>query len=104
MAVNKEKPKHSHYTGGASNADKADLSARLAPLEKQKDIAAQQSRNNGGVIVVDAASLKLPAKDMSDEQTTSIFRPDPLALVILIFAAAFIVFIAWQISTMPPPD
>ena len=104
MAIKKNGHQHQHYTGGTEHASAAELSARLAPPEEKAGAAAistSQGNNNGGAITVDTGSLKLP-KDFIEpnKETSSMFRPEPVVLVILILALAFIAFIAWQISLM----
>ena len=109
MAIKKNGHPHQHYAGGKEHADAAELSARLAPPEEKAGAGgaaaapASQSKNNGGAIIVDTGSLKFP-KDFVDpsKETSSMFRPEPVLLVILILALAFIAFIAWQISLMEP--
>ena len=105
MAIKKNGHPHQHYAGGKEPASAAELSARLAPPEEKAGAgaAASQGKNNGGAIIVDTGSLKLP-KDFVDpsKETSSMFRPAPVVLVILILALAFIAFIAWQISLMEP--
>ena len=107
MAIKKNGHQHQHYAGGKEHANAAELSARLAPPEeKAGTIAASTSQgnnNNGGAIIVDTGSLKFP-KDFVDpsKEATGMFRPEPVVLVILILALAFIAFIAWRISLMEP--
>ena len=89
--------------------DTAQLAAQLAPLEeliKNKGQTQEKPVDATGQtdsIVVDKNSLKLP-KEMLEEsnQGKNIWRLEPVAVVILVVALAFIAFIAWQISLMPP--
>ena len=104
MAIKKNGHQHQHYAGGKEHTNAAELSARLAPPEEKAGAVAastSQGNNNGGAIIVDTGSLKFP-KDFVDpsKETASMFRPEPVVLVILILALAFIAFIAWQISLM----
>ena len=105
MAIKKNGHQHEHYTGGKEPASTAELSARLAPPEEKTGAAAisnsQGNNNNGGAITVDTGSLKLPTDFIEpSKETSKMFRPEPVVLVILILALAFIAFIAWQISLM----
>ena len=83
-----------------------ELAAQLAPLEEQTAGRGKQAgaNNNGGAIVVDAGAVKLP-EGITEEgkKERLILGFEPLVLVILATAVAFIIFIAWQISQMPMP-
>ena len=82
---------------GKRNAD------LLAPPEERKDLSAGKNSNNNGVLVVDTGELKLPGDFTEKEDKKSRFMGlEPVALVILIFALAFIAFITYLISTEPP--
>jgi hypothetical protein len=109
--------KHKPYQRGRKKGDTAKLAARLAPLEEQDTRAAQKQgrhvrdSNNGlsqenGAIIVDTNNLNLPKgiNDERDEGGKKFFGIEPLVLFILSGMLAFIVFIAWQISQMPPPE
>ncbi len=103
MAVEKRPPDQS-ADAGEQTADTAELAARLAPPEEQSEgIVAHPGSNNGGVIIVDTGSLKLPQGMIEAEKgMTRALRPHPIVIVILCVALAFIAFIAWLISGMPP--
>jgi hypothetical protein len=79
----------------------ADVAAQLAPLEEQT-AARKSGATNGGSIVVDTGMLKLPEGLVEEkEQKKLILGFEPVVLFIIVFAVAFILFIAWQISRMP---
>ena len=49
-------------------------------------------------------NANLPAKLVEDEREgADIFRLDPIVVAILVLMLAFIAFVAWQITLMPPP-
>jgi hypothetical protein len=94
--------------------DTAQLAARLAPLEElDKTSAAKQLSSSPhlrdptadphyGAIVVDNDSLNLPKDIMEGSGGETFLGMEPVVLVILAVMLAFIAFIAWQISLMPP--
>lgn len=101
---------------GRRKGDTARLAARLAPLEEQETRAAERQDGHGrgankgasqenGAIIVDANNLNLPKgiNDEREEGGQKLFGIEPLVLFILGGMLAFIIFIAWQISRMPPP-
>ncbi|MCA1816156.1 MAG: hypothetical protein LC746_07060 [Acidobacteria bacterium] len=83
-----------------------ELAAQLAPLEEQTAARGKRAgaNNNGGAIVVDERSVKLP-EGLADGKGEArlVLGFEPVVLVILAFAAAFIIFVAWQISQMKLP-
>src|SRR5688572_29636327 len=84
MAVEKRPPDHSN-DAGERTANAAELAARLAPPEEQAEATvAHPGSNNGGSIIVDTGSLKLP-KGMieAEKETTRALRPHPVVIVIL---------------------
>ena len=93
---------HDHLHLIAHEGDAEELAARLTPLEERPG---GEHLNDGGAIVVDTAQLKLP-KDFADSrgQESRLFGLDPLGIIILVFALAFIGFIAYLISIEPPPQ
>ena len=105
MAVKKEKRRwHSHYTG-RKRRDTASLSEMLAPLEEQNPAKAirQGKKNHDGAIVVNSSNVKMPADFVEAEnERARILGLEPVVLVILLAALAFILFIAYLISTEPP--
>jgi hypothetical protein len=83
-------------------------SARLAPLEETKGFrqSAQHDGNHSArdTIRVGSASIKMPEQLIAEERDAAdTFRPHPVVVVIVALALAFIAFIAWQITLMPPP-
>ena len=92
----------------------AQLAAQLAPLEEQDtQTAAKQIGSAGdtgntraddafGAIVVDQHDMSLPKDMLEGGGEKTYLGMEPVVLVILVFMLAFIVFIAWQISGMPP--
>ncbi|MCA1556833.1 MAG: hypothetical protein LC747_09115 [Acidobacteria bacterium] len=100
--------------------DTASLAAQLAPLEEQDERAAQKQQpganghgsGKGGLIqdhgslIVDTENLNIP-KSLGGSGTGEekhFLGIEPVVLVILIGALAFVAFIAWQISLMPPVE
>jgi hypothetical protein len=95
-----------HWPGGRHEHEE-NAAARLAPLEEtdafkdsqQKDSSA---RTPDDTIRVGGASVQMPESLAEDEREgASVFRPEPVALVILLVMLAFIAFVAWQITLMP---
>ncbi|HEV7797644.1 MAG TPA: hypothetical protein VGO73_05790 [Pyrinomonadaceae bacterium] len=94
--------------------DTAQLAAQLAPLEElDKNGAAKQlgiSPHLGdphddphyGAIVVDNEGLHIPKDIMEGGDEKTYFGMEPVVLVILGVMLAFIAFVAWQISQLPP--
>ncbi len=113
----KHKPTHPAYQRGKQKGDTSKLAAQLAPLEEQDARAAQKqgsrerNQKNGasqenGAIIIDTNTLNLP-KGINHEHAEGgrkFFGIEPLVLFILGGVLAFIIFIAWQISRMPPPE
>jgi hypothetical protein len=78
-----------------------DVAAQLAPLEEQT-AARKSGANNGGAIVVDTGTLKLPEGLAGEEEKKGLILGfEPVVFAIIMLALAFIIFIAWQISQMP---
>ena len=94
--------------------DTVQLAAQLAPLEEQKrpNSAEQGDSVHGatedgatqeyGAIVVGNEGVRLHEDIMEGRASKGFLGMEPVVLVILIFMLAFIGFIAWQISLMPP--
>jgi hypothetical protein len=90
--------------------DTAQLAAQLAPLEEQDKRVAKDDDFGGavrhtvahqetGAIVVERDSLSV-SRDLR-QQSKGVVGLEPVVIVILCLALAFIGFIAWQISLMP---
>jgi hypothetical protein len=89
---------HAHGDDGAAE--------RLTPLEETEAFADSQQKDSehaaDDTIRVDSASVQMPESFVEEEREgASIFRLEPVAVFILIFALAFMAFVAWQISFMP---
>jgi hypothetical protein len=93
-------------------ADNVQIAASLAPLEEQGErTGASQpgsaknivSSDSGfAAIVVDADDVNLSQDIMQRPPEKTFLGMEPVVLFILGFMLAFIAFIAWQISQMPP--
>jgi len=92
--------------GGKKRRDPEDLAARLAPLEETPEFQSSEQQDAGkranDTIRIDRQSVRVPEYLGEEERDIeSTFRVDAPVVVILVFFAAFIAFIAWQISLMP---
>ena len=82
----------------------------LAPLEELKpEAAGPQQPGNGDYhdapIRVDSKSVKMPERLLDEDEPRKglrVFRLEPLVLVIVALMLAFMAFVAWQITLMPP--
>jgi hypothetical protein len=96
----------SHHQGHDGD-DHHDVAQRLTPLEETeafKDSPQSEAQPGGAddTIRVDSKSVHMPEHLVDDEREgASIFRLEPVAVVILLAMLAFIAFIAWQITLMP---
>jgi hypothetical protein len=92
---------HNPVQGSSDGAShKAD---QLAPPEEREGKHALRNSNNEGLMGVDTGELKLPKEFTEKEEgKPRFFRLEPVALVILIFALAFIAFITYLISIDSP--
>ena len=86
--------------------DTTQLAAQLAPLEEQKTPGRQGGIHPGatqeaGAIVVNE-NVTLHEDIMEGRVAHGFLGMEPVVLVILGFMLAFIAFIAWQISRIPP--
>ncbi|MDQ3584298.1 MAG: hypothetical protein M3407_00840 [Acidobacteriota bacterium] len=107
MAVkNKKKRRLWHRPDNRKEKDDlTEIAAQLAPLEEIHESLnpTAHPNNNGGAIWLDTGALNLPkGLGEEDDARSSLWRPEPVILAILLIALAFIAFIAWQISLMPP--
>jgi hypothetical protein len=100
MAVKKKRRRHKHYTGH-EEGDAAELSERLAPPEEQ-DAKAVQPFPTDDTIILDTGKLKI-SRTLLDEETGRLFHFEPVIVVILFLALAYIAFIAYLIHQMPAP-
>jgi hypothetical protein len=100
MAVKRNRKKR-HNAVQASSDEGIEKAAQLAPLEERR--SNRQNSNNGGVITVDTGKLKFPSDftEQGDDES-GLFGLEPVTIVILTFALAFIAFIAYLISIEPP--
>ena len=82
-------------------ADTAQIAASLAPPEEQGE---QTSASDSGfaAIVVDADDVNLSQDIIQRPPEKTFLGMEPVVLAILGFMLAFIAFITWQISLMPP--
>lgn len=100
--------------GKRKKGDTARLAAQLAPLEELARAGAAttvgSSPHSGepnldphyGAIVVDNENLHVPQDIMEGGDEKTYLGMEPVVLVILGVMLAFIAFIAWQITLMPP--
>ena len=101
MAV-KRKSRRRHNPVQASSDEGLEKAAQLAPLEERTGKSVHQNSNTDGVISVDTGDLKLPTEFTEKEEGKSgLFGLEPVTIVILAFALAFIAFIAYLISIEP---
>ncbi|MGH9971613.1 MAG: hypothetical protein ACREBG_27980 [Pyrinomonadaceae bacterium] len=99
------------HRGRTRKGDTRELANQLAPLEEQarqkQSVESQTSKKGAanvepGAIVVDNDNLII-AKDIAEGPGgKNLLGIEPVVLVILGVVLAFVAFIAWQISKMPP--
>lgn len=94
--------------------DTIQLAAQLAPLEEQKRREAQDQGHDDhggsqggatqeyGAIVIGNEAVHLHEDLMEGRVRSGFLGMEPVVLAILALMLAFIAFIAWQISLMPP--
>ena len=108
MAIRRRRHKHGRE-GRKKHTD--ELSAMLAPLEElMPEAAAPPAQHVNGdyhdaTIRVDSSSVKAPEQLLEEDEPREglrVFRLEPLVIVILSIMLAFIAFVAWQITKMPP--
>ena len=117
MAVSKQKRKRRkgwktgrlHWPGSEHDGhDHAGMAERLKPLEETEEFkdSPQTDERPGAAddtIRVDSSTVPMPENFVEEaREGASIFRLEPVVLVILGVMLAFIGFIAWQITLMPP--
>jgi hypothetical protein len=100
--------------GRRKKGDTAQLAAQLAPLEELAgtDAPAQAGSSpqfgkteldpHYGAIVVDNENLHVPEDIMEGGNEKTYLGMEPVVLVIVGVLLAFIAFIAWQITLLPP--
>ncbi len=97
-----------HWPGTDHDHDHhPDEAERLKPLEETrgfKDSAQIDSDSQAkDTIRVDAKSVPMPEHLLEDEREGSgIFRLEPVVVFVIVTMLAFIAFVAWQITLMPP--
>lgn len=106
MAVTKKwKTGQLHWPGSRRGHEK-NMAERLTPLEETEEFGRSHQSDGKGLvddtIHVDSSSVRLPEHLVEDEREgASVFRLEPVVLVILAIMIAFIAFVAWQITLMP---
>jgi hypothetical protein len=99
VSKGKRRKRHEHdHLLVPHQGEPQDLAALLTPPEE----AQQRDSNNGGSIVVDTSAVNLP-RDFTEreEKKGLLFGLEPIGVIILAFALAFILFIAYLISLEP---
>ncbi|MFY9619613.1 MAG: hypothetical protein WAM70_01775 [Pyrinomonadaceae bacterium] len=90
------------------SGDTRELAAQLAPLEELSERSeastngSQLVAQENGAIVVGAEQTELAKEVVAAEERNGALGLEPVVIVIVGLLLAFIVFIAWQISRMPP--
>jgi hypothetical protein len=97
-----------HWPGSEHDGhDHADMAERLKPLEETEEFkeSSQTDESPGAAldtIRIDNKSIPMPEQLVEEEREgASIFRLEPVVLVILVSMLAFIAFVAWQVTLMP---
>jgi hypothetical protein len=102
MAVKRESRREHNPVQVSSDGASRKADQLAPPEERAGNQALQNSKNEGVMTVPDTGELKLPKEFTEREEERSRFLGlEPVALVILIFALAFIAFIAYLISIEP---
>ena len=102
MAVKRKSEDH-HDPIKATSDEGLEKAAQLAPLEELAGKSGRQNSSAEGVISVDTGDLKFPAEFTEKRGAKAgLFGLEPVTIVILTFALAFIAFIAYLISREPP--
>ncbi len=116
MAVSRNKRKRRkgwktgrlHWPGSAHDGhDHAEIADRLKPLEETEEFAESPQKDGPAApddtIRVDSKTVPMPEHLVDEEREgASIFRLEPVVLFVLLFMLAFIAFIAWQVTLLPP--
>ena len=95
-----------HLPGRGHEHGEASAAERLAPLEETEAFRESQQKDSehaaDDTIRVDSTSVRMPENLVEeDREGASIFRLEPVAVVLLLVMLAFIAFVAWRISLMP---
>jgi hypothetical protein len=110
----KRLPLHRRSRKKGKKGDTAELAAQLAPLEEQdrstavQQVGSDSHSGNGqgdpdyGAIIVDKDNLHVPKEMMEGGDEKRFLGMEPVVLVILGVMLAFIAFVTWQITLMPP--
>jgi hypothetical protein len=101
LAVKRES-RSEHNPIQASSDEGSEKADQLAPLEERGGKFADESSNKEGVINVDTGDLKLPGGFTGrDAAESRLFGVEPVTIIILVLALAFIAFITYLISIEP---
>jgi hypothetical protein len=83
------------------------MAERLKPLEETEEFKESpqvdgQPKGADDTIRIDSKSVPMPEHLVEDEREgASIFRLEPVVVVIFVAMLAFIAFVAWQVTLMP---
>ncbi|MCA1618956.1 MAG: hypothetical protein LC795_06515 [Acidobacteria bacterium] len=96
-----------HWPGSDHGHHHPAEAERLKPLEEKREFKespqTDSDREARDTIRVDSKSVTMPEHLLEDEREGSrIFRLEPVVVFILVAMLAFIAFVAWQITLMPP--
>ena len=96
-----------HPRQARKRGDASEIAAQLAPLEEQnRDAARKQigkvTNQVGGAIVIDKNDLQLPKGVNETAEENRPLGIDPVVIVVVLLLLAYIAFIAWRVSLMPP--
>jgi hypothetical protein len=82
------------------------MAERLKPLEETEEFKESpqvEGKRGADTIRVDSTTVPMPETFIEEEREgAAIFRLEPVVLFILVVMLAFIGFITWQITLMPP--
>ena len=99
----RKRGRHAHYSGPEGSTVE-ELAAQLAPPEEQAEEAlaarAADGVRQGGAIVVDTGTLKMP-EGFAESRRESRFEIARVVVVVALLMLLFTTFIAWQIARTP---